>query len=88
MSRSLLEQARGPKTEASEVEPSDLPPDRQRLIKKLGLKPSAAFDGVHGYIVMFDHPSERIPIKIIKILASDRNVRWVEYTHGDLAVGF
>jgi hypothetical protein len=83
-----VERARGPKTEASEVEVSELPADRQRLIKKLGLKPDVAFSGIHGHIVHFDYPSERIPMKIIKILASDRNVRWVEYVHGALAVGF
>jgi len=84
MARSLVEKALG---EASEIEFDELPADRQRVVKAMKMKPHSIFDGTHGYVIMFDYRSERLPAKLLKPLVNDKNFRWLEADGTQLNIG-
>jgi hypothetical protein len=78
--------------EASPVEFSEIPEDRQKLVMALVGKNDvdnhAYFDGIHGIIVhlkgKYGTDSYRVKKQDLKKIMSDKNVRWVDIS----AIGF
>lgn len=78
--------------EASPVEFSEIPEDRQKLVMALVGKNDVDnhdyFDGIHGIIVQlqgkFGTNSFRVKKQDLKKIMSDKNVRWVDIS----AIGF
>ena len=74
-------------TAASEIDFDELPDDRQALVKKMRIKPSQVWDGIHGYIVTAK--VGRMDADYIKKLVSDRNFRWMQAMGRDeIGIGF
>lgn len=76
--------------EADEIEFSQLPRAQQNLMKAVGLRPSAAFHGIHGYIVGFHaNPiGTRFPKSTLQKLVRSKVFRWLEFHRdGSVAIG-
>lgn len=77
------------KVAADEIDVYALPPSRSKIVKEvesLGVKAKMAWSGVHGYIVNFTMPGRMDAEKLRKVLAA-REIRWVEFSHGEMSVG-
>jgi hypothetical protein len=81
----------GLKEAATEILLSDLPAEQERIkatFQKLGLNPTYAFDGIHGYIVGFEPRGGGVRFNSDKLTAALRGTRWFEINNqGDVAVG-
>jgi hypothetical protein len=85
--------ARFTREAASPIDLKDLPPVQQKLVKILtqhNLKPTMAWDGIHGYIVEFDggQGAGRFTVELLKKLVGHPLFRWIEGNHAEgISVG-
>ncbi len=63
---------------AEEIDVDELPPDRLALAKKIRMKPVAAWESIHGYVMILSgRMAARLDASDLKRLASDENFRWI-----------
>lgn len=82
------------KTAASSIPMTDLPAEQQKVVaffeQSFHMKPVAAWDGIHGYVVNFKVAglSPRFDTEDLKKMLSLRAFRWMEQVSDDtLSVG-
>ena len=84
--------------EAEEVELSELPAEKRKAVealeRKLKVRPSSAWEGIHGTIVSFA-PAEdvhsgrwRLNATELKAVAAVKGLRWAELDAQGLTIGF
>ena len=94
----IREEYRRVLTEASEIEFSELPRDKQRSAQELmkvfrASKPDQVFDGIHGFIITFTGKvpgadGVRLNDKDLKALANNKDFRWIDiYSNTKFAIG-
>ena len=73
------------KTAASPTDPREVP--QEAVVSRImGTSPADAFDGIHGYILVYQRPS-RLPVDDLKKLVRVKGLRWVDGGRDHVSVG-
>jgi hypothetical protein len=81
-------------TEASEVELDELSPAKQKAVKNVSKAAGMAgnevqvWDGIHGVVLDFHGEGDaRLSRKMLMKILFNKDVRWIQSTHGSLSIG-
>lgn len=80
---------RGELNEADEIKLSEVPSDKLKILKIIGLKPKYAFKGVHGLIIGGDKGfANRFDKKELATLMKHKEFRWLGVDNsGSITIG-
>jgi len=75
-------------TAASEIDLSEVPEEKMALVKRMGLKPETAWEGLHGYIVIAKGSGiTRLDKSDLKKLVSESEFRWISPSGKGFSIG-